>query len=207
MKVEKDVSTRKPFHQKSWLMWLFLFIFPPVGLILLWKQNKFSKVKKIILTVLASIYFITPIIIIVNTTVPLFYNHDDVVEAFTEKVSEQDLSYSMQVIEEEKHLITSELSNDIILLENIDNNDRVQEIIMIGQGSGTDIIHIMGILIEITNPNLEKAEIGEILTKLRLFDENYEFTGNELTVEENLIRYHLKYDESSGVIFSVSKVN
>ncbi len=207
MKVEKDVSTRKPFHQKSWLMWLFLFIFPPVGLILLWKQNKFSKVKKIILTVLASIYFITPIIIIVNTTVPLFYNHDDVVEAFTEKVSEQDLSYSMQVIEEEKHLITSELSNDIILLENIDNNERVQEIIMIGQGSGTDIIHIMGILIEITNPNLEKAEIGEILTKLRLFDEDYEFTGNELTVEENLIRYHLKYDESSGVIFSVSKVN
>ena len=207
MKVEKDVSTQKPFLQKSWLMWLFLFLFPPVGLVLLWKQKKFSKVKKVILTVLASIYFITPIIIIATTTVPLFYSHDEVVEAFNEEASEQDLSYSMKVIDEEKHSITSEVSSDITLLENIDKNDRVQEIIMIGQGSGTEIIHVMGILIEITNPNLEKAEIGEILTKLRLFDEEYDFTGNEVTVEENFIRYHLKYDEASGVIFSVSKVN
>ena len=30
---------------------------------------------------------------------------------------------------------------------------------------------------------------------------------NETTVDKNTIRYNLKYDQSAGVIFSVSKVN
>lgn len=206
MEVNKDVSNQTTFHQKSWLMWLLLLLFPPIGLILLWIQKRISTGKKIILTVLASVYFIT-VLVIWNTTVPLFHNHDEVEAAFTENVSEQNLSYNMQIINEEKHSITSELSNDITLIENIDKNGNVQEVIMIGQGAGTDIIHIMGILIEITNPKLEKSEVGDVLTKLRLFDEDYEYIANELTVEENSIRYHLKYDESSGVIFSISKVN
>ncbi|WP_369594141.1 hypothetical protein [Lysinibacillus pakistanensis] len=46
-----------------------------------------------------------------------------------------------------------------------------------------------------------------VLKELRLFDESYQYQKNETTVEKNTIRYNLKYDQSVGVIFSISKVN
>lgn len=213
MKAENEVALHEPIHQKSWLMWISLILFPPVGVIFLWIQRKLSIVKKIILTIIAAVYFITPFILMIilviiwNPTTPLFHNHDGFVEAFTQEVSEQDLPYSIQVSEEAKHLISSEVTQDITLLESIDENGNVQELIMIGQGTGTDMIDMIGVLIQTTSPELEKHDIGEILTDLRLFDENFDFNENEFTVEKKLIRYHLKYDESTGVIFSISKVN
>ena len=78
---------------------------------------------------------------------------------------------------------------------------------MVGQGEGTDIVLSMGLLIGMTNPNLNQEEVGQVLKDLRLFDENYQYQKNETTVEKNTIRYNLKYDQSAGVIFSVSKVN
>lgn len=38
-------------------------------------------------------------------------------------------------------------------------------------------------------------------------DESYQFNANEVTVEKSQIRYNLKYDQSTGVILSVSKIN
>lgn len=58
-----------------------------------------------------------------------------------------------------------------------------------------------------TNPNLNQGQVGTVLKELRLFDESYQYQKNETTVEKNTIRYNLKYDQSVGVIFSISKVN
>lgn len=58
-----------------------------------------------------------------------------------------------------------------------------------------------------TNPNLYQSQVGTVLKELRLFDESYQYQKNETTVEKNTIRYNLKYDQSVGVIFSISKVN
>src|SRR5690625_3109454 len=213
MKTENEVKVNEPIHQKIWLMWLLLIIFPQVGVVFLWLQQRLSKIKKIIITIIADVYFISPFILIIillivwNPTIPLYHSHDEFVEAFNQEIQEQDLPYNIQVTEEEKHLITSELGQDITLLENIDEDGNVRELIMIGQGAGTDIIHMIGILIETTNPKLEKYEIGQVLEELRLFDGSYDFDVHELTVEQDQIRYNLKYDESIGIIFSVSKVN
>jgi competence protein ComEC len=40
-----------PFYKKLWFVWLMLFIFPPVGVILMWKQKKFSNMWRIIISV------------------------------------------------------------------------------------------------------------------------------------------------------------
>jgi competence protein ComEC len=40
-----------PFYQKMWFVWLMLFIFPPVGVILIWKQKKFSNMWRVIISV------------------------------------------------------------------------------------------------------------------------------------------------------------
>lgn len=210
LNAEKEDILIEPMHQKSWMMWLLLIIFPPLGVIFVWIQKKFSKVKKLILTIVAGVYFIFPIIMLIalwNPITPLYQSHDDFVDVFNQEVSKQVLPYQMQITEEDTSLISSELTEEITLIENLDKSGNVQELIMIGQGAGTDIIHIMGILIEITNPELEKQEVGKTLKELRLFENDYQFNSNESTVENDQIRYHLKYDEEIGVIFSVSNIN
>lgn len=192
-------------------MWLWLIIFPPVGLVFLWVQRSLNKVKKIILTIIAGVYFLVFLFIFVmiiwNPIIPLYDSHDEFVEVFNQEIQEQNLPYNLQVTEEKQHLITSELGQDITLLENIDKDGNVQELILIGQGTGTDIVLTIGLLIGATNSELVKQDIGQVLEELRFFDENYQFNTSELTVEKNLIRYHLKYDQAIGIIFSVSKVN
>lgn len=213
MKTESNVQTNEPFHQKLWLMYLLLIVFPPAGIVFIWLQRSYTNTRKIILTILAALYFILlPIILIVilviiwNPTNPLYYNHDDFIEAFEYKVDDQDLSYEINITDEEKHLISSELAEDISLLENLDSNGEIQELVMIGQGTGMDNIRAIGFLIEVTNPDLEKEEVGQVLEDLHLFDD--EFPSNKgASVDKNRIYYHLSYDESTGVVFSISKVN
>ena len=40
-----------PFYKKGWFMWLMMFVFFPVGLILLWTQSGYSQKSKSIITV------------------------------------------------------------------------------------------------------------------------------------------------------------
>lgn len=40
------------FYQKTWFIWLMIFIFWPVGLVLLWMSQKYSKKIKLIVTAL-----------------------------------------------------------------------------------------------------------------------------------------------------------
>src|SRR5690625_8034218 len=100
MKTENEVKVNEPIHQKIWLMWLLLIIFPPVGVVFLWLQQRLSKIKKIIITIIAGVYFISPFILIIillivwNPTIPLYHSHDEFVEAFNQEIQEQDLPYN-----------------------------------------------------------------------------------------------------------------
>jgi hypothetical protein len=207
MQPETTLRRRTSFYQKAWFMWLWLIVFPPLGIILMWRQGRFSKGKRIVATLIAAAYFAFPIIIAATATVPLYYNQDEFVTAFNKEVKELQLPYSLKNSKQDNETIMSKLDEDITLIENIDENGQIHELVMVGQGEGTDIVLSMGLLIGTTNPDLSKKEVGQVLKDLRLFDESYKYHKNETTVEKNTIRYNLKYDQSAGVIFSVSKVN
>ena len=52
-------NAKKMFYQKNWFVWLWLILFPPIGLILLWVCHKDKKKKtKIILSVVFTIWFV-----------------------------------------------------------------------------------------------------------------------------------------------------
>jgi multisubunit Na+/H+ antiporter MnhC subunit len=53
--------TPEKFYKKNWFMWLTCFFFAPVGLYLLWKNKKSSKIVKIVLSVIFAFIFIIEI--------------------------------------------------------------------------------------------------------------------------------------------------
>ena len=53
------MQDKKKFYEVKWFLWLFLILFPPIGIILLWVVHKdMKKNKKIILSVIFVIWFI-----------------------------------------------------------------------------------------------------------------------------------------------------
>lgn len=53
------MKEKRKFYQKKWFLWLWLIIFPPVGIILLWTVHKtMKKVTKIILSVAFALWFL-----------------------------------------------------------------------------------------------------------------------------------------------------
>lgn len=53
------MQDKKKFYEAKWFLWLFLILFPPIGIILLWVVHKdMKKNKKIILSVIFVIWFI-----------------------------------------------------------------------------------------------------------------------------------------------------
>ncbi|MBM7599186.1 hypothetical protein JOC34_001554 [Virgibacillus halotolerans] len=204
---KENVKQKIKFYQKAWFMWIWLILFPPLGIFLMWKTGKFSIIKRIIATIIATGYFALPIIIAIFTTPSLYYSQEELLKSFNKEVDSLGLSYFISDTKVEDGFITSKLDENITLIENIDDNDKIQELIMVGQGEGLDIILLMGVFIGMTNPTLSQEEVGQVLNDLHLFDEDYDYQESEETVKKGLIRYHLKYDQTAGVIFSVSKAN
>ena len=68
------------------------------------------------------------------------------------------MTYSLKNLKEDEETITSKLDEDITLIENIDENGAVHELIMVGQGEGTDIVLSMGLLIGMTNSDLNQKK-------------------------------------------------
>lgn len=53
------MTEKRKFYQKKWFLWLWLIVFPPVGIILLWTVHKTMKGKtKIILSVVSVLWLI-----------------------------------------------------------------------------------------------------------------------------------------------------
>ena len=53
------MQDKKKFYEARWFLWLFLILFPPIGIILIWTVHKdMKKKKKIILSVIFAIWFI-----------------------------------------------------------------------------------------------------------------------------------------------------
>lgn len=53
------MQDKKKFYETKWFLWLFLILFPPIGIVLLWVVHKdMQKNKKIILSVISAIWFI-----------------------------------------------------------------------------------------------------------------------------------------------------
>lgn len=58
-KVEANIEEKSKFYSQDWFMWLMLFLFPPVGIFLMWKFNeKLSKNIKVILSVVFGFVFL-----------------------------------------------------------------------------------------------------------------------------------------------------
>lgn len=56
MAVQKDEKPKK-FWQKTWFAWIMLFIFPPVGIGLLWVNNIHGKVARIVISLFFAFVF------------------------------------------------------------------------------------------------------------------------------------------------------
>jgi hypothetical protein len=192
--------------EKAWFMWLFLILIPPLGIIIMWRQGRFKKSVRWIISLLALLYFLTPFIVTATTTVPLFYSHDDMVTAFNNTKKELHTSYPLKTIEKNDQTITSQLTKDITLVVNLDKGGQVREVIMVGQGEGTDILLAMGTVIKATNPELTKNELSTTIKDLKVMDEGYHFTDKGVTVKKQSVQYNLKYSDKTGVIFTASKV-
>ncbi|NFG25177.1 DUF4236 domain-containing protein [Clostridium botulinum] len=54
----KNNKTQIPFYKKTWFMWLALFLFPPLGIALLWFFGNYNKKLKISLSIFFGIIFI-----------------------------------------------------------------------------------------------------------------------------------------------------
>lgn len=144
MQPESNLKRRTPIFQKAWFMWFCLIVFPPVGIALLWRQGRFSKVNRTVVTLLVATYFVFPIIAVLTTTLPLYNNQNEFLEAFNNEVKELKLDYALKDIKKEEESITSKLDEEITLIENIDDNGAIHELVMVGQGEGTDIVLSMG---------------------------------------------------------------
>lgn len=204
---EISIKQKTKILQKAWFMSIWLILFPPLGVFLMWKLRKFSVVKRIIATIIAAGYFVLSIFISIFSTLPLYYSQEEFLKAFNNEVDSLGLTYSLSDTKEEDGSITLKLDEDITLIENMNDQDNIHELIMIGQGEGVDIILLMGVFIGMTKPNLTQEEVGQVLSDLHLFDDDYDFQNNGETIERGTVRYNLKYEQSVGVIFSVSKVN
>lgn len=205
MQVNLVKKTR--YFEKTWFMWILIIIFPPLGLVLLWRKGRYSKKKRITISIVALVYFVLPIIIVTTVKLPLFNDHSELVSAFNTAKKELNVKNEITQITKEDNVQTFKIDKDITLIENLDNNDRIHELIMIGQGEGIDITTSLALLIGMTNTELSNFEIGDVLKELKFFDKDYKYDENETVVEINTIRYNLKYDQTQGVIFSISKVN
>ncbi|WP_042347610.1 hypothetical protein [Bacillus massiliigorillae] len=202
-----EVSRKTRYFERAWFMWLWLIILPPLGLILLWRQGRFSKPKRIIISIIAVAYFLLPIIAVNAVTLPLFKNHSELVSAFNQTKKELNLSNEITEISKDSNVESFKIDKDVTLIENLDDSNQIHELIMIGQGEGINIITSLALLIGMTNPEISKDEIGDVLKDLKVFDKDFEYNKNETEIELNKVRYNLKYDQTKGVIFSVSKVN
>lgn len=206
-KMENSLTKKTRFFQRKWFMWIFLIILPPLGLILLWSQRSYSKIKGTFISLFALIYFAFPLALVATAKEPLFKNHNELVSAFDSQKEFLKLSNKMSEVKTDDNVATYHISKDITLVENLNVINQIHEIVMVGQGDGMEITKTLALLISMTNPKLSKAEVGDVLQDLRYFDQDYEYHENETNVELNSIRYNLKYDQKQGVIFSVSKVN
>lgn len=205
MQVNLDKKTR--YFEKSWFLWIWLIIFPPLGLIVLWRQGRYSKKKRTTISIVALIYFVLPIIISTTIKLPLYNDHNELVAAFNIAKKELNASNEITQLTKDGNVQTFKFGEDITLIENLDENDKIHELIMVGQGEGIDITISLALLISMTNPELSNVEIGEVLKDLRFFDKDFKYDKNETELEINTIRYNLKYDQTQGVVFSISKVN
>jgi hypothetical protein len=199
-------SLNKNNKKRNWLVWVFLLFFPPVGIFLLWKKTEWSKKKKGILTAAAALFFFSPFAIVSAEPLPLYESRTEFVEAFQTTNEELGFSFELTNSVKEKNVTTSTLYPGVSLIENSDKNGKIHELVVVGQGEGTDSILGISTLIGTTLPDATTEEIAGVLQDLRLFDDTFDFKKEESVVEKNLIRYELRYEEKKGIILSISRV-
>jgi tetrahydromethanopterin S-methyltransferase subunit G len=175
MQHEIQLKRHPLVFENAWFMWLWMIIFPPLGIAIMWRQGRLSIKKKLIGTLLALFYFLFPFIIGSFVTVPLYYSHEEFLKAFNKEKEDLKLQYTLSNTVPDKQTISSKIGKDISLIENIDETGQIHEIIMVGQSEGTDIVIVMGLLIGMVSPELSSKEVGEVLSSLRLFDTTYPF--------------------------------
>jgi hypothetical protein len=206
--MQTSVNLRKSdlVYERAWFMWLFLILVPPLGIIIMWRQGRFKKSLRWIISLIAVLYFLSPFIVSATRTVPLFNSHDDVVAAFDNAKKELHTPYQLKTIEKNDQTITSKITKDITLVENLDKGGQVRELIMVGQGEGTDILLALGTVIKATNPDFSKSDLSSTIKDLKVINEGFQFPEKGFSVKKQSVKYNLKYSDKAGVIFTASRL-
>lgn len=56
------MENEKKFHEKTWFMWVMMFLITPVGIVLMWKNNKYKPVVRVLISVVFGFMFISAIV-------------------------------------------------------------------------------------------------------------------------------------------------
>lgn len=120
------------FYQKTWFLWVMLIFFAPVGILMLWIQQKYSKNIRIVLSVVFGVFFLIAMInrndddskIANDTNVEIASNENDTVVSVENK---DETTSSNEGTVEVPDVIGESLSSAIGILEmvNISNIEKM----------------------------------------------------------------------------------
>lgn len=108
-----------------------------------------------------------------------------------------------------QHMIT----DHIALTGTVNKADgSIRDVMMIGQGDGTaasgaDTIVVMGLMILAVNPDIQTADVGNILDKLHILDEGVDLATIDESTTINGIRYRIMGSAELGLMFSAGDAN
>lgn len=88
MSIENEASKTKKLSQKTWFIILWLIVFFPVGLFLMWKSS-WNRIIKIVLTVIIAIGVINYVLSPTPTAIPIYTPAEEVVQTETTTEEQQ----------------------------------------------------------------------------------------------------------------------
>ncbi len=141
------------FYQKNWFIWLSLFLFAPLGIILLWANKKYSKSVRIVFSVIFSLLFV--FVVIINNDSKTTQGNN-----LQSNVVENDIQ-NTQESQEETVLSSEENDRNI----NTKNTDTVKQ-------KNNTIVYDVATIIRTVDGDTIEVNIGERKEKVRLIGVN-----------------------------------
>lgn len=125
--INEKAEKTLPFYTKNWFILIMLFFFAPLGIFLLWRQKKWSKTLKIILTVL-SLYWFMFVIFVDFPYAPESVSTDTTNSFITEQTENNEIYSEVTVTETESdtsefYTETESRKNNVASGNNIQHTD------------------------------------------------------------------------------------
>lgn len=204
------MQNKKLVYEELWFLIIFLIIFPPLGIAILWRQGRFKTLHNILITIGSVFYFFLPFLfitlLIAFTETPLFHSHDEFKTKLNYVINENELPFEITNEQLETHSNSFNLSENLTIIENLEEDGDIEEIILVSQGSGSESVLAMTTLIKVEDEYLTDEEVNTILNELNIFNKEFNFNESDSKYKDYDTQYTLKYSDKVGYIFTISEL-